>query len=62
VALEGVCDRESGMPEEPESESTGDVYSYLYIYCMHRETPALLLELLYIRSVDHNKACIHMVT
>jgi hypothetical protein len=50
------------MPEEPESGMKGDVYSYIYIYCMHRETPALLLELLYIRRVDHNKACIQMVT
>jgi hypothetical protein len=63
VALEGVCDRESGMPEEPESEMKGDVYSYIYIYiaCIG-QTPALLLELLYIRRVGHNKACIQMVT
>jgi hypothetical protein len=58
VVLEGVCDRESRMPGEPESGMKGDVYSYMYICCMHRKTPALPLELCYIRSVDHKKlAC-----
>jgi hypothetical protein len=58
-----VCvDRESGMPEGPESGKKGDVFTYIYIYCMHREIPALPLELCYTRSIDHDKACIQMVT
>jgi hypothetical protein len=59
--MEGVCDRESGMPEEPESGMKEVVYSYIYIACIGKP-PALPLELLFIRNVDHNKACIQMVT
>jgi hypothetical protein len=58
-----VCvNRESGMPEGPESGMKGDVYTYIHIYRMHRETPALPLELVITRSLVHNKACIQMVT
>jgi hypothetical protein len=57
-----VCvDRESEIPEGPESRME-DVYTYIYIYCMHRKTSALPLELCYIHSIDHNKAYIRMVT
>jgi hypothetical protein len=57
-------DRESGMPERPESRMEGDMYTYIYIYiyCMHRETSALPLELCYTHSIDHDKAGIQMVT
>jgi hypothetical protein len=39
-----VCvDRESGMPERPESGMGEDVYTCTDIYCMHRKTSAILL-------------------
>jgi hypothetical protein len=55
VVLEGVCDRESGMPEEPESGMKGDEYSYIYYFACIGKTPAVPLELCYIRSIDHKK-------
>jgi hypothetical protein len=39
------------MPEGPESRMEEDVYTYIYIYCMHRKTSALPLELCYISIV-----------
>jgi hypothetical protein len=52
------------MSVGPESGMEEDVYTYIYIYiyCMHRKTSALPLELCYIHSIDHDKACIQMVT
>jgi hypothetical protein len=43
------------MLEEPESGMKGDEYSYIYYFACIGKTPAVPLELCYIRSIDHKK-------
>jgi hypothetical protein len=53
--------RSPGCPKGP-SQEWKKMCILVYIYCMHRKTSAILLELCISIRLVHFKACIQMVT